>query len=140
MAFGAQICVTDYNHDGQLDLILGDYSDVNWKRDLDEAEQAALVVLMDIQTKMIARAGKLREEYYSDQENEQLKKKLELLQNEYEKLDRKKKAFFTSSGSASFIWLFLRKDPASGRTPPQPGKPKTNRRQKLWDQNKSKSQ
>ena len=107
----AQICVTDYNHDGQLDLILGDYSQVNWKRDLNETEQAEFDELMEIQAKMTAWAGTLREEYYADQENAQLMKKLEQLQAEYEKLERRKGGFFTSSGSASFIWLFLRNDP-----------------------------
>jgi hypothetical protein len=109
----AQICVTDYNHDGRLDLILGDYSDVNWKRDLNQAEQAEFDELMQIQTKMIARAAKLREEFYADQKNEQLRKSLEQFQKEYETLDRKKKAFFNSSGRASFIWLFLRRDAVS---------------------------
>ncbi len=119
----AQICVTDYNHDGQLDLILGDYSEVHWKRDLNQAEQARFDDLMDIQTKMIAQAGKLREDFSSDPKNVQLKKKLEQFQKEYDKLDRKKKAFFTGSGRASFIWLFLREGPASSAKVSQAGRP-----------------
>lgn len=110
----AQICVTDYNRDGRLDLILGDYSDINRLRDLDADERAEFDELMDIQAKMVARSLALRKESYADRENEQLKTKLERFQKEFEKLDRKKQAFFTSSGRASFIWLFLRKPFATG--------------------------
>jgi hypothetical protein len=106
----AQICVTDYNHDGRLDLILGDYSDINWMRDLNQARQEDWKALMDIQARMISRVAKLREALGRDQEDKQLKAQLERMQQEFDRLDRKKKTFITSSGRASFIWLFLRKD------------------------------
>lgn len=106
----AQICVTDYNHDGRLDLILGDYSDINWMRDLNQAGQNDWKALMDIQARMISRVAKLREALGRDQDDKQLKAQLEKLQQEFDRLEGKKKAFITSSGRASFIWLFLRKD------------------------------
>jgi hypothetical protein len=112
----AQICVTDYNLDGRPDLILGDYSDVRRQRQLTAAEQAKFDELIDIHERMMVLANKLREEYYADTEYEQLKKKQETLQAEYEKLDRKLNAYTAGGGSASYIWLFLRKDSETANT------------------------
>ena len=36
-AVRAQVCVTDYNLDGLPDLLVGDYSDINWLNDLSES-------------------------------------------------------------------------------------------------------
>ena len=112
----AQICVTDYDLDGRLDLILGDYSDVDWVRKLNSVEKAEFDELVAIHARMMSGAKLLREQLYADQEDEKLQKKLEQWQVEYEKLTRKKKAFVSSSGRASFVWLFLRKDPEMGVT------------------------
>ena len=37
----AQIFVTDYNQDGKLDLLVGDYSDINWTKELSKEESRA---------------------------------------------------------------------------------------------------
>ena len=114
-AVRTQICVTDYNHDGMLDLVVGDYSDINWKREMNASEEAELADLMDFQTKLISYVWKLRGEWSKDPQNEQPKKKIESLQKEFEKLERRTKPFFSSNGSASFIWLFLRTKSTSSK-------------------------
>ncbi len=104
----AQICVVDYNNDGMLDLIVGDYSDVNWLRELTEAEKSEQAVLIGKRTKMIATVTKLREQYAEDYKNEEFQEEMQQFSDVYGRLDEKLKSFYKESRRASFVWLFLR--------------------------------
>ncbi len=83
----AQICVTDYNGDGKLDLLVGDYSDV-WRQrtNLSEEELAEL-------SGLAAKEKRVRDE-------KDTKSLTELVQ--------KKITFYEKKGRQSYIWLYLR--------------------------------
>lgn len=104
----AQICVTDYNGDGKLDLVLGDCSDINWLRELTDDEKAEQATLLEKRKTMIATVMKLREQFAEDYENEEFQKEMQQFSEVYGRLEEKRKAYFKESGRASFIWLFLR--------------------------------
>jgi len=104
----AQICVADYNNDGKLDLILGDYSDVNWLRDLTDAERTEQEALLEKRTRMIAAITKLRAQFADDYQNEAFQDEMKEFSAVFQKLEEKRKAYFRESRRASFVWLFLR--------------------------------
>ncbi len=113
----AQICVTDYNEDGRLDLIVGDYSDINVLRDLTATETAEQQqVTKDIEA-LVNELQSLKEamsdKKLSSETREAKEAEFQRLAEGYQKLDESRKSFFASSGSASFIWLYLRQ-PAEG--------------------------
>ncbi len=110
----AQICVTDYNGDGRLDLIVGDYSDINWTRPLPEKEQAEFDKLQQQQTEIGKSLSELQEIMYGKDSDPELRKEKE---SEYQeiagklmKLGERKKDFFAESRRASFVWLYLRNE------------------------------
>ena len=116
----AQICVTDYNNDGRLDLIVGDYSHINWTKELTEAEQADFDQLKTQQKEVAKSLQKLQEVLYGEHPKEEVKAEKEA---EYQeiiqkcmKLDEEKKSFFKESRSASFVWLYLRQGGAEAKT------------------------
>ncbi len=112
----AQIFVTDYNLDGRLDLILGDYSDIHWLREMDDEQQAEFEALVKLQAKVIARIWKLSDQSYQEPENVQLKSHLATAQQAYQTIENQKKPLIESTKRASFIWLFLRSDGPSVQT------------------------
>ena len=90
MARGArsQICVTDYNGDGKLDLLVGDYSNVYRQRpNLDEDERAELA-------KILAQDGQAMKGQDSAARSAGAKAKRKLFKDE---------------GRQSYVWLFLRR-------------------------------
>jgi hypothetical protein len=111
----AQICVTDYDLDGKLDLLLGDYSSLDLLRELDESERAEFQALLQTEAKLLAR--EVSESDAAAQEQ---------LESELQKIADAKHAFLQSSASkerrppASYIWLYRRlatpgKDADGGR-------------------------
>jgi hypothetical protein len=123
----AQICVTDYNQDGRLDLILGDYSDIQWTRALDSTEKEELQALevelkemvIEIETvrakmqqqeeeKQEIEAATAGEQEAAEEKAEQLKQEYQDVADRYRKVRAAKKDYFAESRRASFIWLFLR--------------------------------
>ena len=101
-----QICVADYDHDGRMDLLVGDFSEIKIKRELtdeEQAEQAALVA----DSKEIAE--KLNELGYDEAKQEDRQKLVEQLME----LMEKEKGFYASSGNSSFVWLYLRENEAT---------------------------
>jgi len=106
----AQICVTDYNGDGRLDLIVGDYSQVSWLRKLSDKDQAEQEKLIAKQKKMVAVITKLRKQFADDYRNEEFQAEIQEFAKVYQRLDKKRKAFCKESRGASFVWLFLRQE------------------------------
>ena len=83
----AQICVTDYNSDGKLDLLVGDYSDV-WQQRADLSADDRMELATVTKDEKRARA-----------KNDT--KALTILV-------KKKNSFFEKKGRQSYVWLFLR--------------------------------
>lgn len=116
----AQICVCDYNQDGALDLIVGDYSDVQITRELSKKEQQELDALELEQKALGEKLKPLQEKLYGEASKEldkaekaKLEKEYQSLMEEYMKLDEKRPTYFAKSGPASFVWLYLRKSDAA---------------------------
>lgn len=106
----AQICVTDYDHDGRLDLIVGDYSDINWTRELSAEEQKAFDSTVESIEEIIAKIRNLQTSGETDSEE------YRSAVDQYQKLDEEKKKFYKESRRASFIWLYLRADSQSSES------------------------
>ena len=112
----AQVCVCDYNQDGALDLIVGDYSDLEVTRELSQREQRKFDALESKMKVLGVKLKPLQEKMYSEASEKLAAAEKEKLETEYRsmidevmKLDEKRKKFFASSRSASFVWLYLRK-------------------------------
>jgi hypothetical protein len=116
----AQICVTDYNGDGLLDLIVGDYSDIDWARELNEEEQTELAELVQQRTETIKKMGELQKILFNDDspdsDNEETESEYDQIMQKYEELEESKKKYAAESRSASFIWLYLRDHVAMDET------------------------
>jgi hypothetical protein len=136
----AQICVTDYNRDGRLDLILGDCSEVNWKRDLNEAERVEFDDLMEIQIMMLATAAKLREAFSADQETSTLRRS----SNNFRRSTTSSTAGKKHSSPAADVQVSsgcsCEKVRRQARKWPKRSDPKTSRPPKFRGRTKSKSQ
>lgn len=104
----AQICVVDYNNDGRLDLLVGDYSNVNWLKELTEEELVEQKRVTDQLQQLAAESQALQKKYADDWENEQFQSAMQEFSQKYMKIDEKRKAFFRESRVASFVWVFLR--------------------------------
>jgi len=105
----AQICVVDYDLDGRLDLLVGDWSHVERLRDLGDAEreefEAVVEELADAQKRLNG----------MDRESDELEK----LKAEVTELTARKKTFLCADETAeksvygrpthSYVWLFRRK-------------------------------
>ncbi len=102
----AQICVTDYNGDGWLDLFVGDYSDIKWIRELSEEEQVAKEA---DEAAMKELAAELQALGY----DEAVRDKRQALVEKYVALEEAAKKYYLESRSASFVWLYLRRPPAA---------------------------
>lgn len=114
----AQVCVIDYNHDGRLDLVVGDYKDANWMRQLSDSEQAEFDEIIAIEQAAMDRITALRQQYaerykeMSDEERKQMEAKMAEVGNEldWEAHEKKKKKYFSRDASiVSNVWLYLRK-------------------------------
>lgn len=98
----AQICVTDYDHDGRLDLVLGDHSSITDLRLLDGHEEAGFDALLAKEKAARAR----RAEAYGDDEA------MDVIGAELTKLAGRKKSYFAVDAEArtsSHVWLYLRR-------------------------------
>ncbi|HEX5051288.1 MAG TPA: VCBS repeat-containing protein [Planctomycetota bacterium] len=104
----AQICVVDYDLDGHLDLVLGDYSNVRRLRVLDGGQRkerdATRVALEEARSRLRA-AGTDAKEH-------------EALQERVETLTKQEGTFYTEAEGrrTSHVWLYLRR-PAHGGAP-----------------------
>ncbi len=116
----AQICVTNYNGDGLKDLIVGAYSDFNWTRPLSKEKQSEFEELKQQQVEivklllegqvLVSRKGSNSRRTMVDvAEYQKLHEKLT-------QLDERKKELFVESRRASYVWLYLRKSGAEGKT------------------------
>ena len=109
----AQICVTDYNHDGRLDLILGDYSEINWLRELSDLEKKKQAALQAEMKKLAEEAVPMREKMAENYDDPELQQAMAEFSEKYMKLRDRSKRFFADSRSASSVWLFLRQSGAN---------------------------
>ncbi len=99
----AQICVVDYDRDGRLDLLVGDYSMLVATRDLGPEEEAELEEILRLQSEQSAALDAATD----DAEREKIEAELEALA-------AAKKQFLapvaeeTKRPPASFVWFFRR--------------------------------
>ncbi|MCG8650938.1 MAG: VCBS repeat-containing protein, partial [Pirellulales bacterium] len=108
----AQICVTDYDQDGTLDLIVGDYSDVKVLRELNDEEIIEQAKVQKEIEALMAESAKVQKKY-SDQyeetgeyDDEAFQEEMKKFPEAYEKLAERDEEFIKESRRASFIWLF----------------------------------
>ncbi|MCA9051607.1 MAG: VCBS repeat-containing protein [Planctomycetaceae bacterium] len=106
----AQICVTDYNLDGRPDLIVGDYSDISWLRDLTDSERDELADLRAKRDDLIRQSQALLKQFQDDWKNADFAAEREQISTVFARLDERQKPYFKESRSASFVWVFLRQD------------------------------
>lgn len=88
----AQICVTDFNDDGRLDLVVGDYTDVYRLPPLQGAAADRMQQLIARQQKLMVKVGDQQQRY----------KMFEAIEAEIQKIAG-------PSQSRSHVWLYLRK-------------------------------
>ena len=112
----AQICVHDYNQDGMLDLIVGDWSIIEVARELTAEEKERFEAVKKKQESLGEKLTPLQEELYSetseeldDSEKQKLEDEYQSIVEKYMELDEERKTFFAECRSASFVWLYLRK-------------------------------
>ena len=117
----AQICVTDFNGDGLLDLIVGDYSSINWTRELTIKERAQFQELEASENKLAAASEDVRAAMFAADTDEVMKfqkeKEYREIVDEYVKVRKKRKEFYADSRSASFVWLYLRTSRQEANSP-----------------------
>lgn len=108
----AQICVTDYNGDGRLDLIVGDYSDIHWLRELSPNEKDELDSLIAQQAELLVEISKIRDAWTDGSTNEspteEQEKQYQAVGEKYGELSEEKSQYILETRSASFVWLYLR--------------------------------
>ena len=86
-----QICVVDYNRDGKLDLLVGDYSSVRRrKQNLGADETAKLAEIVAQERELMARTGDGKVKALA-------------------KVRERKRKFYKKGATQSHVWLFLRK-------------------------------
>ena len=107
-----QICVTDYNNDGKLDLVMGDYAEITQLKPLDEDQEQELESLLKREKVLKKTVTNVSGGYvysrkpFDDKEKEsQYQTKFE----ELKKLIKKKNGFYQHNGETSFVWVLLRK-------------------------------
>ena len=113
----AQICVTDYNSDGLLDLIVGDCSNIFTKPELNAAKTKHLNQLIAQQKIMMGEIMELQEQYAKAYKEDPVAAKAAgfeaKLEAHYEKAQPIGTALEEYFGDeprfASFIWLYTRK-------------------------------
>jgi hypothetical protein len=99
----AQICVVDYDRDGRLDLLVGDYSMLVATRDLDPEEEAELEEILRLQSEQ----GAALDSATDDAERAKIEAELKTLSAAKEQflLPLAKDA---KRPPASFVWFFRR--------------------------------
>ena len=118
----AQICVHDYNHDGQLDLLVGDYSDVFDLPEQTTSERMKLAAIVRKQNIMIERVTAAREKISSEFKAGEITE--EEAQAEMEKIYAEAKNdlggeenpienMLGESRVSGSVWLYLRKSAES---------------------------
>jgi hypothetical protein len=112
----AKVCVVDYNGDGQLDLLVGDFGvSTSPRDDLTEEDKAA-------QQKLQAEVNELIQKYVKqqtagqDEASAEMKALIERLSQVQRELAKYRPARHEYQG---FVWLYERKQP--GENPPQAG-------------------
>lgn len=111
----AQICVTDYDLDGRLDLIVGDYSDVNWLRDMSAEEKKEQAEVQAVIDSLMQESAKVQKKYAAQYEageydDEKYQAEMKKFSERYSEIETQSKAFIKESRRASFVWLFRRRD------------------------------
>ena len=114
----AQICVTDYNLDGKLDLIVGDYKDVFITKELPDDERQKLDSLIAREKETLDDLSAMRNELvkkYEELSKEEQKAAADKIQKFIEEagfaeMATKRKRYCNSDGLViSNVWLYLRK-------------------------------
>lgn len=98
----AQLCVTDYNGDGWLDLLVGDYSEIKIQKPLTDEAKAAYARNLQALEHCQQRLNGLQ----PSAANENQRK---LLLDELKRLAQLDRDYFQEVRYASFIWLYSRK-------------------------------
>jgi hypothetical protein len=102
----AQICVIDYDGDGRLDLLLGDFSRIIKMRKLDAKERAAFQALCDEEAGLRAKAADAKAD---SPEEKALDEQLAALKEKEAAYYADPKAETDPFGSlSSFVWLYRR--------------------------------
>ena len=100
----AQICVTDYDADGRLDIVLGDYSRVVALRKLTKKERTAFDELLREEAELMVKGREVKPD----------SPEAEALEKEYAPLKKKKEGFYADPDpkmqgtTSSCVWLYLR--------------------------------
>lgn len=125
----SQIFVTDYDLDGKLDLVVGDYSDLYLLRELSDEEKEAHAAVRAEIDEMMADSNQIREKYSAayesgDYDDEAFQAEMKTISERYEKLEKRNKEFIKETRSASFVWLYQRRQVDKVETQPKkkPGK------------------
>ncbi len=113
----AQICVADYNRDGHLDLLVGDYSNFAELRTLEPSEREDLDELLLAESEVIARM--YREPGFSETDS---------FKEEMKAIAAEKKLFLAKGDDderriVSHVWLYLRSPNAASESPAADGTP-----------------
>ncbi len=111
----SQIFVYDYNRDGWLDLLVGDHSDINWTKELTEAETASFAELEEELKQLGQQLTETQQLVYGPEAKDLdaetkagHEARYQELVSQLEELDKQRKEFYLESRSASFIWVYLR--------------------------------
>lgn len=113
----AQICVTDYDGDGLLDLVVGDHSNIYIKPEANAAKTKRLDQLIAQQQNIMGQINELREQfgklYEEDPEaakTSDFNTKLEACYEKYEPIGSAIEDYFGDEPRiASFVWLYTKK-------------------------------
>lgn len=102
----AQVCLLDFNQDGRLDLLVGDYSEIKLNRQLSDEEKAE-------QGALLKRIEEIAAELRSLEQSEENKEKGEKLVAEYQAAEERTKSFYEEIRTSSYLWLYVRKPKAA---------------------------
>ena len=117
----AQVCVTDYNRDGKLDLIVGDYKNVIKTKELTNEEQSTFDALIAQEQEFMDKIVSMRQAYakkYKEMGEDERKKAEEDIQafvdqHDGEAITAEKKKYCETGDNGqgkivSNVWLYLR--------------------------------
>lgn len=108
-AVRTQVSVVDFDLDGRLDLLVGDYLDVKVTRELTDAESMELMALNAEIDEALAKLTAIP--YPTERDEESLKKFAEAREpfsKIYQAAEKKREGFFKEDRRAGNVWLYLR--------------------------------
>ncbi len=109
----SQICVVDYDNDGWLDLIVGDYSDVYHLREMTDEEKVAQEEVRQAIEALTAESQAVQKEFAKkfeagDYDQEAFEEAMKPFQGRFEKLSERNKEFIEKESRISQVWYFRR--------------------------------